>query len=169
MEIHLPVTDRQIQAMCHRAFGVNAQVRQAVEFGRGLYNTVLRVQMDGQEPFVLRIAPHPSAQARSERELLRNEYATAPFLAGLAIPTPRLLFADFTGEVIDRDWMMQTLLPGVSASDALRDFPQQSWPHFYAQLGGITRTVRQIPGNRDRFSPSSAPGTRPEARRSSTG
>ncbi|MGW2081575.1 phosphotransferase family protein [Streptomyces sp. NPDC001939] len=142
-----PVTPEEITAICRRTFGSGTQVTAAVELGGGMYNTTLRVHVSGEDrPVILRVAPPPHMQFRSERALMRNEFATLPYLAPIAPLMPRLIAADFTHEVIGRDVMVQTLLAGVPAAEQLGCYPRSSWPGFFRQLGEVARTVHAVRG-----------------------
>lgn len=146
------VTAAQVEAMTARAFGPGVVATEAVELGGGMFNTTLRVDGRGfPGPVIVRVAPRPEAQARSERDLLRTEHAAAPFLATIAPLLPRTLFADFTRQVLPRDFLVQTVLPGVPAPEGLAAWPKQEWPAFYRQLGEITKTVHAIAAEGSRF------------------
>jgi aminoglycoside phosphotransferase (APT) family kinase protein len=142
-----PVTAVQIEAMCRSAFGPYARVVSAVELGNGMYNSTYRVELDErEEPVILRVAPTPDRQFSSERELMRNEYASVPYLAPIAPLMPRIITADFTGAVIGRDYLFQTLLDGVPAAERLGDYPRSTWPGFFAQMGTIAGDVHSVRG-----------------------
>jgi hypothetical protein len=98
-------------------------------------------------PVVLRVAPVPGRQFRSERELIRNEYATVPWLASLAVLTPRVLAADWTHEVVGRDYLVQTFLDGLPAPEHLGSYPRSSWMGYYRADGDD-----RGPGARDPWS-----------------
>jgi hypothetical protein len=83
-----------------------------VELGWGEYNNTYRVELADRPAVVLRVAPEPPRQYRSERELMRNEYATIPYLAAIAEFIPRTLAVDFTHEIIGRDYPFQAVRPG---------------------------------------------------------
>lgn len=51
---------------------------------------------DREEPIVLRVVPVAGRQFHSERELMRAEYASVPWLAPIADLMPRVLAVDFT-------------------------------------------------------------------------
>jgi aminoglycoside phosphotransferase (APT) family kinase protein len=141
------VTAEEITAVCRRAFGADIHVLSAVELGTGMYNNTYRVEVAGQErPVILRVAPEPGRQFRSERELMRNDYASLPYLAVVAPLMPRVIAADWSHEVIDRDWMIQTLLEGVPAPDRLGDYPRMAWLVFFQQMGEIARRVHAVRG-----------------------
>ena len=127
---------------------LRARAASAIELGLGAYNSTYRVTMQGHPPVILRVAPAPGRQFRIERTLMRNEHATVPYLAGLGALLPRTLAADFTHQLIGRDYLFQTLLAGVAAPDGLSRYPRPSWPAFFGQLGGIARTVHDVTGAR---------------------
>jgi aminoglycoside phosphotransferase (APT) family kinase protein len=148
------VTASEIQAICRRVFGPDTRVDSAVELGLGLYNSTYRVSVDGT-PVVLRIAPEPAKQFRSERQLMRNEYASVPWLTALAPMMPRVIAADWSHEVIGRDYVIQSFLDGVPGPEGLRAYPRTEWPAFYRQLGTIARDVHAVRG--PRFGPVAEP------------
>ncbi|WP_274036236.1 phosphotransferase family protein [Streptomyces sp. MMBL 11-1] len=141
------VTADDIEAICRRAFGPDTKVASAAELGTGMYNSTYRVTVAGREQAVIvRIAPEPERQFTSERALMRNEYASLPYLPALAPLLPRVLVADFTHEVVGRDYMVQSFLDGVPATEHLRTYPRSLWPVYYRQLGKIARRVHDVPG-----------------------
>ncbi|MFF1630122.1 MULTISPECIES: phosphotransferase family protein [unclassified Streptomyces] len=95
---------------------------------------------------ILRIAPEPERQFTSERALMRNEYASLPYLTALAPLMPRVLAADFTHEIVGRDYMVQSLLDGIPATEHLRTYPRSTWAVYYRQLGEIARRVHHVRG-----------------------
>lgn len=127
----------EIEAMCRRALGDDVTVDAATEIGVGTYNSTYRIEVSGREPVILRVAPHDG------RDAMRNEYAAAPFFAPLGALVPRVLAADFTRQLIARDYMVQTLLPGEPAS-GVGELPTT----YYQQLGAITRTIHSVRGER---------------------
>jgi aminoglycoside phosphotransferase (APT) family kinase protein len=152
----LSVTADQIDAMCQRAFGANVRARSAVELGNGMYNNTYRVDIGGERPVILRVAPEPARQYRIERGLMRNEYASIPFLAPIAPMIPRTLAADFTHEIIGRDYLFQTMLDGVSGPEGIGQYPRSQWASFFRQMGEIARSIHSVRG--ERFGPVTGPG-----------
>ena len=139
------LTAAQIAAMCARAFGRHARLGTAVELGLGMYNTTYRVEVDGT-PVILRVAPEPARQFRTERELMRNELAALPYLAPIADMLPRTLAADFTHQLLGRDYLFQTMLPGIPGPDALPTYPREHWAPYFRQVGAITRAIHDVEG-----------------------
>jgi aminoglycoside phosphotransferase (APT) family kinase protein len=117
-----------------------------VELGDGFYNNTFKVDIGQDRSVILRIAPAPGRQARADPELMRNEYASVPYLAPVSELLPRTLAADFTHQVIGRDYLFQTLLDGIPASSALDSYPQPSRGAYYRDLGRITRTIHAVRG-----------------------
>lgn len=151
------LTAEEIGKICRRAFGGSARPVSAVELGAGMYNNVYRVTLAGQaRPVILRVAPEDSRQFRSERQLMRNEYASQPWLTVIAPLTPQVLAADWSHEVIGRDWMIQTHLDGTPAPEHLGTYPRTAWPTFFRQMGAITRSVHDVRG--PHFGPVNGPG-----------
>ncbi|PZT74872.1 phosphotransferase family protein [Streptomyces sp. AC1-42W] len=151
------VTAQEIAEICRRAFGPEAVPVSAVELGTGMYNNVYCVALAGRaEPVILRVAPEEGRQFRSERHLMRNEYAAQPWLAVIAPLMPRVLAADWSHEVIGRDWMIQTCLDGVPAPERLGAYPRTQWSAFFGQMGAIARSVHHVRG--PHFGPVGGPG-----------
>jgi aminoglycoside phosphotransferase (APT) family kinase protein len=152
---HEPVTAEQVLALCRRVLSESTGIRSAIEMGWGSYNTAFRVGLAEGPTVVLRIAPSPGKQMRSERHWLRSEYAATPWLTGLGSLVPRVLGADFTHQVIGRDYLVQSFLPGVPAPDKLPAYDRTLWPGFFGQLGAITRRVHNVVG--ESWGPLAAP------------
>jgi aminoglycoside phosphotransferase (APT) family kinase protein len=151
-----PVAGGQIEAMCRRAFGDHARIGRVAEIGVGTYNSTYRVDIEGRDPVILRVAPDRTRQWRSDRDAMRNEYAAAPYLVTLGRIVPRILAVDFTHQLIGRDYMFQTLLGGVPADRGLGSYPRSRWGSYYRQLGAITRAVHDVRG--ERFGRVAGPG-----------
>ncbi|GLZ40623.1 aminoglycoside phosphotransferase family protein [Actinokineospora sp. NBRC 105648] len=148
-----PVTAEQVTAMCVRAFGAAPVVVE--ELTGGLYNNTYRVDTGAAAPVILRVAPRAGGQFRVERALMRNEHAALPHFAPIAAMMPRTLFADWTHDLIDRDYTWQTALDGVPAAEGIKRYPRGEWTPFYRQLGAIARRVHDVRGHR--FGPVAGP------------
>ncbi len=118
----------------------------AVELGGGMYNTAYRVEFGARPPAILRVAPEPARQSRIEHELMRNELAVQPYLAPIAALLPRILAVDLSHELIGRDWMLQSVVPGIPAAEGLSGRPRTAWGPLFAQLGTIARLVHDVTG-----------------------
>lgn len=151
-----PVPAADLAAMCRRAFGPATSLVSAVELRGGSYNSAYRVTLAGADrPVILRVAPAPGRQFRIEREMMRAEHAVLPFLAPIAPLLPRALAADFTHDLIGRDYLFQSLLSGLPGPEGLAAYPAERHGALYRQLGEITRRVHGVRG--DRFGPVAGP------------
>jgi aminoglycoside phosphotransferase (APT) family kinase protein len=149
------VSSDEVVAMCRRALGEDVRVKSAVEIGWGAYNSTYRVQLDGLAPVILRVAPEPRRQFRSERELMRNEHAAVPYLAPVGSLLPRTLAVDFTHQIVGRDYLFQTQLDGVPAPEGLAAYARAEWSGFFRQMGAIARRIHDVHGVR--FGPVGGP------------
>lgn len=150
-----PLTARQIREMAARMLG-DVEVLAAVELGDGTYNTTYRVELAQGPACILRVAPEPARQFRSERGFMRSEHAAAPYFAPIAALLPHTLGADFTHQLVGRDYMFQSHLPGIPAREGLRNYPREAWRPFFRRLGEISAQIHSVRG--DRFGPVGRPG-----------
>jgi aminoglycoside phosphotransferase (APT) family kinase protein len=145
--VQQPLDEAQLDAVCRRAFGEDTKLVSAVELGLGSYNNTYRLTLAGHDqPVILRVAPASAERFSSELNFMRTEYASMPWLAVIAPLLPRVLAADWSHDVIDRDWMIQTLLDGVPAPDGLAIYPRPMWAGFFRQLGAIAKAVHSVRG-----------------------
>lgn len=149
------ISAADIRAVTRAAFGGSADVVSAVELGGGFYNSTFKVGIGQDRPVILRVAPEPARQARADPELMRNEYASVPYLAPVADLLPRNLAVDFTHQVIGRDYLFQTMLEGVPAATALKSYPEQVRGGFYRELGAVARAIHGVRGRQ--FGPVAGP------------
>jgi aminoglycoside phosphotransferase (APT) family kinase protein len=145
-----PLTEQQIQAMAQRVLS-EGDVVAAVELGDGTYNTTYRVELASGLACILRVAPEPARQLRSESAFMRSEHAAIPYFAPIATLMPRTLGADFTHQVIGRDYLFQSIVPGIPARIGLEKYPREEWGPFFRQLGEISKRIHGVRG--DRFGP----------------
>jgi aminoglycoside phosphotransferase (APT) family kinase protein len=141
-----PLTEAQITAMARRAFGDGGGLVSARELGDGTYNSTYRVALASGQESILRVAPAPERQLRAERAFMRNEHAAAPYFAPIAALLPRTLCIDFTHDLIGRDYMFQTIVPGIPAREGLEKYPRERWTSFFRDLGAITKRIHAVRG-----------------------
>jgi len=146
-----PLAAEQITALARRTFGEATEVLSAIELGDGTYNSTYRVALASGLESILRVAPEPARQLRAERAFMRNEHAALPYFAPIAALLPRTLGVDFTHDLIGRDYMFQTIVPGVPAREGLEKYPRERWTSFFRDLGAITKRIHAVRG--ERFGP----------------
>ena len=136
-----------VPKLCRRAFGSATSVDAVIELPWGAYNNAYRVELGTGRAVVLRVAPEPKRQFRVEQQMMRNEYAAAPYLAAIGDLLPRILFADFTHQVIGRDYLIESLLPGVPAPDGMARYPRPQWAGLFEQIGEVSRRIHSVRGS----------------------
>jgi hypothetical protein len=145
-----PLTRKQIEAICRRAFGPEAGLLGMEQFRGGTHNQVYRLTVPGQLPLILRVAPpDDSGLAWDERDLMRREQAIRPAfaaLAGLAPLMPRVVFEDFSREVIDRDYMLQTFIEGHRWEDMAEQLEPEEALGLWRAFGGLLRQIHDTAG-----------------------
>ncbi|MFB7174544.1 phosphotransferase family protein [Streptomyces sp. NPDC056254] len=77
---------------------------------------------------------------------MRAEYASVPWLAPISDLMPHVLAADFTQAFIGRDWMIQSLLPGVPVPQLLGSYPKGAHSAFFRRIGKIAAAVHAVAG-----------------------
>jgi len=134
-------TANQILAVCQRAFGSSVRVVSARELSGGTFNTTLLITLNDQQ-VILRIAPLPKADLLwNEQWLIRREQHIQPFFAALAPLMPRTLLADFTHQLIDRDYIFQTYLPGERWDEIAETFTTDEQLRLWEQFGSIIKAI----------------------------
>jgi len=133
-------------AMCRRAFGPSVRIVSARELSGGTFNTTFLITLDDQQ-IILRIAPPPTADLMwNERWLMRREHQIQPFFADITSLMPRTLLADFTHQLIDRDYIFQTYLAGDRWDQTSDGFTPEEKLRLWEQFGSITKTIHSTVG-----------------------
>jgi aminoglycoside phosphotransferase (APT) family kinase protein len=141
------VSPEQISTLVRRAFGPEVVVKAVHEFGVGTFNNTYLIDMEGQNKVVLRVAPAlDKAISEDERHLMRREYLIQPFLTGLGQIVPKILMADFTRQIINRDYMFQSYLPGRVWTELEPELSDEDRIRLWQQLGKVTKQIHQVKG-----------------------
>ncbi|MHA7154951.1 phosphotransferase family protein [Arthrobacter sp. TMN-50] len=143
-----PLSDEELQAVLHQAFPRGPAPSAVHELSGGRYNTTYRLDRQGAASLILRVAPEQRRQSRLEHQLLRNEYASIPLLASVGHLMPVVVRADFTQLTITRDYLIQSHLPGVPASQSLKLYTADQQLDFWFQLGQVLAEIHSQAGNR---------------------
>lgn len=138
----------QLLAICGRAFGPGCVVTAIAELAGGSINNVYRVECAGRPASILRVAPRANHDQLfwHEQELLRREFMVQPFLAPIATRIPALLMADFTHELIDRDYLLQSYIPGQLWQALAPELAAPEQAALWRELGTIARTIHNVRG-----------------------
>lgn len=134
----------EVDAVCREWLGSDVRLPSAVELRGGSYNTTYRLELSDGTRAVLRVAPAIDEQRPSERHLMRNEYASVPFLRPVADLMPTTLVADFTHRVIERDYVIQSYLEGVAAANVLGSWSDSEQAQLWREIGQTLAAIHAI-------------------------
>ena len=140
------ITADHILVMCQRAFGSAVQVVSARELSGGTFNKTFLITFPDQE-VILRIAPPPTVDLFwHEQQLMRREQHIQPFFASLAHLMPRTLMADFTHQIMARDYIFQTFIAGERWDEIAESITLEEQLQLWEQFGRITKTIHSTVG-----------------------
>jgi aminoglycoside phosphotransferase (APT) family kinase protein len=142
-----PIAIEQIQAMSERAFGEGKEIEEIQEIEGGEYNNTYLMTFADAHRAILRVSPAPDKPCPGrDAGLMRNEHYFQPFLAPIAPLVPKTLLADFTHQIINRDYMFQTFMEGTRWSDIAKSLTPAENRALWIQLGQIAKTIHSIRG-----------------------
>jgi aminoglycoside phosphotransferase (APT) family kinase protein len=150
-DLQQPVPAQHIVAMSRLAFGPETIVRAADELAGGEINNVYRVTLGGLDgasrSVMLRVAPPLDASLHwHEVALMRREHAIAPYLAPLGTLLPQTLFVDFTHQIIPRDYLFQTAMPGENWRAIEAELDAAATDALWRELAEIARRLHAVEG-----------------------
>lgn len=146
------ISPEQIVLLCQRAFGKNCQVESANELSGGLYNNTYSLEIKGMGRLILRVGPAQARQYKSECNLLRCEYASLPYFAPVASLLPTTLMADFTHQLIDRDYLFQSFIDGEQWAKVNKFLTFDEKQVLFRQLGSLTKLIHSVKGQQFNYS-----------------
>jgi aminoglycoside phosphotransferase (APT) family kinase protein len=143
-----PVAVEHIKAMCVRAFGASVAIESIRELDGGSINNTYLIGLAGMTGVILRVAQAPgnTRALEIEGDLLRRELHMQPFFAPIAALIPRTLMADFTHQIVDRDYVFQTRMSGEIWSEIEDDLTPDERASLWRQLGSIARQIHAVTG-----------------------
>jgi aminoglycoside phosphotransferase (APT) family kinase protein len=135
-----PLSAAQIECLCLRAFGADLAVVDVTPLRGGTFNLVYRIELSNGNLVVLRLAPPATTIPYwDDVALMRREQAMQPYLAAVGHLLPRLLFVDFTHQVLDRDYMFQEFRTGERWEEIAKDLDEEDEAPLWQQFGAILR------------------------------
>lgn len=138
----------EIAALCRHVFGTQTQVVSACELGSGLFNSTYLITLDNAVQAVLRVAPHAQAGAFAhERHLLRREQMLEPHLSVVSHLIPRTLTADFSHDLLDRDFVIQSFLSGELWDEVQGELTVADQDALWQQLAAIAKQIHATMGH----------------------
>lgn len=142
-----PLPPATLAALCRRAFGPMEPMAAAELLRSGRFNTTYRITLGSGRTVILRVAPPSTAHLFShERGLLRREYAVQPVLREAVRQVPRLLFQDFSQQLLARDYVFLECLPGRLWDELQGSLSPRRNEALWRQLGGLVRAIHDRAG-----------------------
>ena len=146
------MTTDQISSLCRRGFGKDIQIESVDELSGGTFNTAYLITFanaSGRSKAVLRVAPPQMADiAWEDAFLMRSEHTMQPYFAPVAAWMPQTLLADFTHQLIDRDYMFQTFIEGERWDNMWDELTSPENNLLWAEFGRILRQIHDVRGDR---------------------
>ena len=143
------LTTDQITSLCQRGFGTGIQIESTQELGGGTFNTAYRITFTDTPRVILRVAPPQTADSAWEDAfMMRSEHAMQPFFAPIAAWMPKTLLIDFTHQILDHDYMIQTFIEGERWDNAWEELTAEENNILWGQFGRIMRHIHGVRGER---------------------
>ncbi|MBN1522359.1 MAG: phosphotransferase, partial [Candidatus Aureabacteria bacterium] len=109
------ISERKVRQIMRHAFHGEVKIKSISLLKGGFFNTCYKVTFEKRRPVILRISPsREKALLGHERALLRREARLLSEIRKGGIPVPRILFRDFTGRVIPRDYIIMEYREGAN-------------------------------------------------------
>lgn len=120
-------------------------------FGAGRFSETFRVSGDKQREYVLRVAPPDTVlQLFYEYRMMRQEPAIHSRLKKeTSIPVPEIVAHDFSRSLVDRDFLIMPLLPGVPLSAA--KLSRGDYENALLQWGRYVAEIHTLRDQENRF------------------
>jgi aminoglycoside phosphotransferase (APT) family kinase protein len=143
----MPLTKQQVLAICHRGLGQDVQIESVQELAGGTFNTTYLVKLKDKSKLILRVGPSPTSDLYwDEVALMRREHHIRPFFASIATLMPQVMMADFTHQLIDRDYMFQSFIEGERWDEVEDDLTDDENLLLWEQLGSLMRIIHSTTG-----------------------
>lgn len=142
----------EIAALCENAFGADG-IERVTELEGGAFNSTFLVEfLDGKRAS-LRVGPPAQDSAAQDAfwnpaDGLRRAYAVQPSLGPLAHLTPRILYADFSHRLIDRDYLFQSWIEGERWLDWEDELADEESDTLWRDFGRVLRQLHSVTGDK---------------------
>ena len=129
---------------------LGARAISASELADGWFNTIYRIELDGGEQIVIKMAPPASHRVmRYERNLLQAEVDVLRLLTGIdGVPVPRVLAFDQSGTLHRHDFFLMEFVHGDSYGKVRTDLEPGARSAIDFELGAISARINAIAGSR---------------------
>lgn len=137
-----------VEILAQKAFPgcVLTEVRELTE---GMFNTAYMITGTGipESGVILKAGPSAGTKVLTyEKDILKTEVAVYRLLEQTQVPTPRVLFADYSRKYVPCDYFFMTCIPGILWKNADEALMQASRPRLMEELGRINREIHSVVG-----------------------
>ena len=147
-----PIPAANIRRIVKHAFGDAAQAVRVTTIHGGLFNTSYKIRLNDGQTVVLRIAPpRDKPLLACEAGLLQREIHFARALEKHHLLIPRLLCADLSKRVIDRNYIISEFCEGYNAFYRLKKLTSREQDAVFGELGRYARRIHAIENPQGRF------------------
>lgn len=140
------VSDAQILEIIRASFGNNAEITGCQRILSGLNNMLYDIKTSSPEQhIVLRIAPGDDMPFRNyehERKIMLAEPFKYDLMRKAGIPAVKVLVADGSRSVIDREYLIVEFLDAVPMNH--QSVPAEACPHIMREVGRLTALMHSI-------------------------
>lgn len=148
--LQIPLSRLKIEEIC--SSHLNETPNDFVFLSTGKFNTSYLLTFTNQQDRILRVAPpHSAPLFRHEKYLLRREHGIQSKLADVSSLFPKNMVADFSHELVQRDYVVQNRLPGILWGSIENGLSKKMNKHIWTQLAPVIAAVHQIEGTRFGF------------------
>jgi aminoglycoside phosphotransferase (APT) family kinase protein len=140
-----PISATSIRRIVRTQFGKDATVARVTTIHGGLFNTSYKIQLEDGRRVVLRVAPpRDKPLLVCEAGLLEREIQFMRGLEKYHLPMPRLLCADLSKRVIDRNYIITEFSVGFNAFYRMKQLTVREQDAVFGELGGYARRIHAI-------------------------
>jgi aminoglycoside phosphotransferase (APT) family kinase protein len=140
-----PISAASIRRIIGKQFGDDAKVERVTTMHGGLFNTSYKIRLGDGRTVVLRIAPPKDKRLLvCETGLLEREIRFMRGLGKYHLPIPRLLCADLSKRVIDRNYIISEFSAGFNAFYRLKQLTVREQDAVFGELGEYARRIHAI-------------------------
>jgi aminoglycoside phosphotransferase (APT) family kinase protein len=140
-----PIPAASIRQIVKHHFGGDAKVALTSMTRGGLFNTIYEIRLGDGRTVVLRIAPpQDKPPLGCEVGLLQREIHFTRTLQKYHLPIPKILGADLSKRVIDRNYIITEHCPGYNAFYRLNMLTPPQQDAVFGELGRYARQIHAI-------------------------
>src|ERR1035437_3810164 len=140
-----PIPVASIRQIVKHQFGADAKAGKITTMHGGLFNTSYKIRLGDGRTVVLRIAPpRDKPLLACEAGLLEREIYFMRGLEKYRLPIPKLLCADLSKRVIDRNYIIAEFCEGYNAFYRLKQLTPREQDAIFGELGRYAKRIHAI-------------------------